>query len=610
MNKLLKVTVSTGLAAMLVLLPTVTGFVVSASENAANTAQENAAVGSKNEAVYATLGASGVVRAVYVVNQFELMNAVSVSDHGSYTAVTNLTNIEPITQQGDTVMFKSAKGNFYYQGDLASTELPWIIGISYTLDGKPIAPDALAGQSGQIGIHITTRQNENVNTVFYENYMLQIALKLDSDKCSNINAPDATIAIAGKNTAINLTVMPKKNADITVSAAVTDFTMDGIQVSGIPLSLSMDLSEADDMISDFEKLADGIAKLNDSVGDLSDGTSKLNDGAGSLKDSSASIKDGLTQLGDNSGQLIAASAQIKDALSQLSSSLDSAGSFRPADMAALPDSLSQLATALSGISSSLTQMSEDYASAYATLATAINDIPGTTVSPEQLDALYAATDESQHDVLDTLAAAYAAGCAVKNAYNDGKNAFDAVETTSAALAGSIDGIADTLNAMATQISETLSGSGLDQLDKLTKGLTALSDQYANFHDGLAGFMGGVVQMADGYTEFHNGLSKFAGGVDDLDTGVHKLHDGTCELRDETENLPDEVQYKIDELTVAYSGDDFQPVSFVSEQNMNIGLVQFVLKCDGIVKPDQTAAAPVIESNETFWDRFIALFKGN
>ena len=190
------------------------------------------------------------------------------------------------------------------------------------------------------------------------------------------------------------------------------------------------------------------------------------------------------------------------------------------------------------------------------------------------------------------------------------NTFDAVGTTSATLAGSINDIADTLNTMSTQISETLSGSGLDQLGKLTAGLTALYDQYASFHDGLAGFMGGVVQMADSYTDFHNGLCKFASGVDDLDDGVHDLHDGTCELRDETENLPDEVQSKIDELTAEYSGDDFQPVSFVSEQNVNIGLVQFVLKCDGIVKPEETVAAPVNESNETLWDRFIALFNGN
>lgn len=70
-----------------------------------------------------------------------------------------------------------------------------------------------------------------------------------------------------------------------------------------------------------------------------------------------------------------------------------------------------------------------------------------------------------------------------------------------------------------------------------------------------------------------------------------------------------MQSKIDDLTAEYSDDDFEPVSFVSGQNTNIGLVQFVLKCDGVVKPEEAEAAPVNESNETFWERFVALFKG-
>jgi putative membrane protein len=64
---------------------------------------------------------------------------------------------------------------------------------------------------------------------------------------------------------------------------------------------------------------------------------------------------------------------------------------------------------------------------------------------------------------------------------------------------------------------------------------------------------------------------------------------------------------IDDFTAEYSGDDFLPVSFVSPQNTNIGLVQFVLKCDGIEKPEETVAAPVDEPTETIWDRFTALF---
>jgi X-X-X-Leu-X-X-Gly heptad repeat protein len=606
MKKLFRTVISACLASALLFVPVSSG--IATTESTDTVTQTTATVESKNEVVYATLSPNGSVSAVYVVNQFELTEAGTATDHGSYTAVTNLTNTEPVTQQGDTVTFTSDEGNFYYQGNLSGTALPWIVDISYSLDGTEIAPEDLAGKTGQLEIQITTQQNESVNALFYENYMLQIALKLDNDQCSNISAPDGTLAIAGKSTSVNFTVMPKKDADVTLSAAVTDFSMEGIQVSGIPLSVSIDLSETDDMISDFEKLSDGIAKLSDGVGDISDGTAKLNYGAGSLEDGSADIRDGLTQLSSNSVQMVAASAQINDALSQISLSLESASSFSPADMAALPESLTQLATALSSISGGLKQMKENYKTAYASLSTAIENIPDTTISQEQIDALYAATDESLHGTLDTLVDAYATGRAVKTAYNEGKSAFDAVDTTSEALTGSLDGITDTLNTMSAQIDEMLSGSGIDQLAELTAGLTALSDQYAIFHSGLDDFMGGVVQMADGYTNFHNGLSTFASGVDDLDEGVQELHDGTLELSDNTADLPGELQSMIDEFTAEYSGDDFLPVSFVSAQNTNIELVQFVLKCDGIEKPEETVAPPVDETDETIWNRFTALFK--
>lgn len=605
MKNPIKTIISACLASALLFVPVSSGIAVTESTDPIT--QTTAAVERKNEVVYATLGANGSVSAVYVVNQFELTEAGMVTDYGSYNAVTNLTNTAPVTQQDDTVTFTSDAGNFYYQGDLTSSELPWIVDISYSLDGTDITPEDLAGKSGQMEIHITTRRNESVNALFYDNYMLQIALKLDNDQCSNISAPDGTLAIAGKSTSINFTVMPKKDADVTMSAAVTDFTMEGIQVSGIPLSVSIDLSETDDMISDFEKLSDGIAELSDGVADLADGTAKLSDGAGSLEDGSADIRDGLTQLSDNSGQLVYASAQINEALSQISLSLEGASGFSPADMAALPENLTQLSSAISSISGGLSQMKENYKIAYDSLSTAIENISDTTLSQEQIDALYAATDESLHGTLDTLVNSYSAGRAVKTAYNEGKSAFDAVDTTSEALSGSLDGIAYTLNTMSAQIDEMLSGSGLDQLDELTAGLTALSDRYALFHFGLDDYMGGVVQMADGYTDFHSGLSKFARGVDNLDEGVQELHDGTLELSENTADLPDQLQSMIDAFTAEYSGDDFIPASFVSAQNTNIGLVQFVLKCDGIEKPEETVVTPVDERSETIWDRFTALF---
>ena len=610
MKRLFRTVVSVCLAAAVTLAPVSTG--LAASGVTENTTQKNASVESKNEVVYATLGANGSVSSVYVVNQFQLAQAGSVTDYGHYTDVTNLTNTEPVTQQGDTVTFTSDTGNFYYQGDLAGTELPWRVGISYYLDGNEITPDALAGQSGQLEIHITTRQNENVNAAFYENYMLQIALTLDNDTCDTIIAPDATIAIAGKNTAVNFTVMPEKDADVTLSAAVTDFTMDGIQVSGVPVSLHMDLSETDDMISDFEKLADAITTLNDGTGDLADGVADMKEGTDQLADGSADIRDGLSELGENSGKFTKASKQIKKALSTVASTLNDSLSngINLDDMQQLPAGLTQLANGLTGISEALTQLQTGFATAYTSLDTAIQGIPDVEITEDEINTLYANTDPSQHQQLDKLVASYTAARTVQSTYGQIKGAFDAVNTNIPALTTSIDAMADTLNTMSQNMADTLSHMDiLDQLTKLTDGLSELAENYGNFHEGLEKYMDGIGTLSEKYPEFHDGVTALNDGVGDLYDGVVKLHDGTCELRDETADMPDEMQSKIDEYAAEYSGDDFQPVSFVSGQNTNIGLVQFVLKCDGVSAPDETVAAPVDETSETLWDRITALFKG-
>ena len=58
----------------------------------------------------------------------------------------------------------------------------------------------------------------------------------------------------------------------------------------------------------------------------------------------------------------------------------------------------------------------------------------------------------------------------------------------------------------------------------------------------------------------------------------------------------------------YTGSGFKPVSFVSPQNTNIGLVQFVLKCEGIEKQDEIKELPAEQKNETVWGRFTHCFK--
>ena len=614
MNKTIRNIITLVLIAALVIAPVRT----IAKAEGEEVPQSAGGVASKTEVVYATLSPLGEVGAIYVVNQFEVSNAGSFTDYGDYSSVVNLKDTTALTQQADAVSFRADQGTFYYQGNVASAELPWIISVTYELDGRMIAPADLSGQSGQLNIHITTRQNSKANAIFYDNYMLQISLALNSETCADISAPGATIASAGENTSITYTVFPGKDADVIVSASVSNFEMDGVRIAGMPLSFQIELSDTDSMISDFDDLVNAIDDLNGGVGKLADGASGLKDGASQMESGAQELQLGLKQLSDKSSQIIASSSQIKAALSQIDTSLSgSLGDLDLGDMQKLPATLSQLSDELTDVSGALSTLKSNYASAYSALDDAIAGIPGGSVSQEQIDALYAGTDDSLHGSLDTLVAYYSAGRSVKTTYGEVKTTFSGIEANLDTLSGNLDSIASKLDNISTQLDSALSALDLldestllAQVDQLANTLSALSGNYSAFHEGLVSYMGGVAKISGGYTSFQSGLSSYASGVSAYSDGMKKLHSGTTKLRDQTATLPNDVQTKIDDLTSEFSGDDFTPVSFVSSKNTNIALVQFVLQCDGIQIPDQATTSENSSTNqETFWDRLKLLFQG-
>lgn len=609
-SKIIKTILFVGVAAILLLNPAFasSGHAVSASAAVSGIAE----VKSKDEVIYAILASNGSVRTMYAVNRFEIAQAGSITDYGDYDSVINLTDTTVMTQNGDAVTVQANAENFYYQGNMTTTELPWIFDISYFLNGVKTAPQELAGRSGELEVRIVTKKNAAVNSVFYENYILQISITLDTEKCSDIKAPGATIASAGKNKVIAYTVMPGSDADVSINTTVGDFTMTGISISAMPSLMNIELPVTDGMIDDFTELSDAISALNDGVGKLADGAAELKSGADKLRSGSLDIKTGLSELSDNSARLIQASSQISSALAQIASSLNgNSTDMDLGDLALLPQGLSDLADGLDDISSGLIDLKNGFTQAYTALDGAMQAIPDPTISQEQIMMLYEQTDSSQHGLLDQLIASYTAGQTVKGTYNQVKDAFDAVGPTIDTLSASIETISATLDDMSGKISDALSGMDMmQQLSQLSAGLSELDRNYTTFHSGLKDYMNGVDELSSGYTDFHSGLNSFGNGVGEFYDGVVELHDGTTKLSNETAEMPDAIQTDIEDMLDQYTGSDFEPISFTSPKNEQTDLVQFVLKCDGIEKPEETKDVEVETGNETFWDRFISLFTGD
>ncbi len=568
----------------------------------------------REEVVYANLSSNGETKEIYVVNILRFEQAGLVSDYGSYNDVKNLTSTETIAQNGDQITVNAPAGNFYYQGTLISTDLPWVISIKYYLDGVELPANELAGKTGHIEIKLGTTPNAAIDSSYFDNYLLQISMTLDASRCSNITAHGGTIANAGKNKLATFAVMPGKNGAADLTADVTNFSMAGIDLAAVPLSMKIDPPDTSDMTTDLETLSDAVAALNDGIATLRDGTSELKNGAADLKIGSSSFAGGLNDLNSSSTDLVGGSTAIKDALSSISSSMnssstnDSSDGLNLNDLSQLPDGLSQLAAGLDRVSSGLADLKAGFSDAYARLDSAVLEIPDSTVSQEEIAKLYQDNPDKK-DTIDKLVGFYSSASQAKGTYLAVKPAFDAVGSSALQLSGAIGGISETLKSMSAQIKGALEGNdALAQMAQLSAGLSELSSSYSAFHEGLVQYTAGVWMLNDNYGGLQAGISGISGGVDELYGGILKTYDGTTMLNNEVKNMPSLVDEEINKLLNEYDKSDFKPVSFVSAKNDNTASVQFILKTEKIEKAVTSDAPPEQPQASNLWTRFLDLFK--
>ncbi len=571
----------------------------------------SAEISEKSEVVYAKLSAEGDVNAIYVVNHFKVVKSGSIIDYGNYSQVKNLTVSEPIGILGDAVTLFAKEGDFYYQGNMDSKKLPWSFDISYELDGVATTSQELAGRTGALGIRIKTMRNDAIRTDFFEHYMLQISITLASEKSRNIIAEGATYAEAGNNTVLAFTVMPNKSAELHVMADVTDFTMNGIEITAMPFTMNVELPDTGDMLGELEQLPKAISELNDGVKKLAKGSSDLKNGADGIKYGSGDFEARLTELSKNSAGIREASSQIKDALSVISTSINTGSDEADTgSVVQLPAALKELSKGLQGISEGMDQLKEGYTEGYRALDASILAIPDTAVTMDQLKQLFPEVDKEQQAALDQLYASYVAGRTVKATYEKVKKVFASVNPTLENVGANIDTIAGALKEITIQIENSLSGSNLtSQLAQLSSGLGELSKNYSLFDTGLQEYLKGIASISEGYQQFHSGLSDFVSGVGDMNNGVNKLYDGTNTLNKEISKLPDRMQEEIDTLLEEYDGSDFEAISFVSPKNIHTELVQFVIKGDEIKLPEKVNTdTNNTEEKKTVMERFLALFQ--
>ncbi|MFC3040873.1 YhgE/Pip domain-containing protein [Virgibacillus xinjiangensis] len=595
--------------AFLLVLPTV---LVSAEKNGASQESDNtSAKGSystKNEVVYATLNPAGDQKSMYVVNNFTMDEPGEIIDYGPYSSVENLTNLKDIEQTDDRVAFTSEEEEFYYQGNLEDKPLPWDINVSYQLDGETVKPEELLGQDGHLEIQIETAQNEDVGDSFFNNYLLQISLPMDTDIYENIEAPDGMVANAGKDRQVTFTVMPEKEESFTVSADAVDLEMEAIEIAAMPSVMSIDEPDTGEMKNEMTSLSDATADIHQGVGELESGVAELNDGVKSLYDGSEQYRDGIIGLDNGSAELLEGSESIQASLKQMSDSVSSGSSeMNTEEFQKLEDGLRQIAGGLEETETGLLELKDQYAQAYQALDEGIASIPEAGIAEEDIQALY--QSDADPEVIDQLVKTYEGAQTAKQTYAQVKEAFVAVEPTLDEVAGSLSEMSTNLTEMADSLASGLENMDVDEsMTELQEGLQTLSSSYGDFHAGLKEYTGGTAELATSYEELHDGMAGLTDGTSELEDGAAELHDGTGELAASTSDLPDEMQKEIDEMMNEFDKSDFDPVSFVSEKNEKVDNVQFVIKTESIKKDEVEQEEPEQEEEKGFWGRLLDLFR--
>jgi len=418
--------------------------------------------------VYATLDASGDVSTVQVVNRLHDIEPGLYKDYGDYLQVINLSSGAPLLENDDYlgVPVYAASRNFYYQGELAATTpLPFVLDITYSLDDVAILPAALAGEAGTVKIIIDITSNDDAPAYFKEAMMMQLQLPIALTHTSVISAPKATSVVVGSTQTLAYMVLPGQSVQYELTLESESFELENVVASLSPFDLNAML----DM--DFETMIEGLTSLGDALAQSASGGEDL--------------ASGLETLVTNLGLLSAG-------LSEASSGLDAFAT----QFGSLVDGLESLATnltALVGGLQALVNQNDAVSGGYAEMQGGLNDL---------LDALTMGLDPMDPRV---------------QAATDSKAGLEQFRLSLLGYLGGVRDLTTGLVGWQAGLNQVVTGlpeaeAGVNQLHEaiatIAIGLQALQTGALAFPEAMTALAGGLATMANGLSSLQETLEDY------------------------------------------------------------------------------------------------------
>ncbi|MDP4118545.1 MAG: hypothetical protein Q8873_05080 [Bacillota bacterium] len=578
-------------------------------------------VPSKDETVYANLTSSGTVKGIYVVNVFKTKGSSMVLDYGNYTNIKNLSSAEKPKIKSGYIEWKvpENKDTFSYQGEMSEGEFPWNFSFTYTLDGKPADGEKIVGKSGEVGIVIQARVNEKADSYFKENYLAQVAVPLDTDICSAINAPDAIMSNVGSTKTLTFMVLPGMDKTYEISFKAKKFEMDSATIGLVKVSDGI-MGSVDNVKTDISKVAGNISSLIGGTGelkngaqDLAGGLSMLNSGAQSLNQIGPSVSAGMSELetgfnslGDGASQLTSGSTEIRNGLLEL----DSNSCNISKGIGQISDGLAEMTKNKQTIKSGLTELEKSKSnlteltsgaktlkSGYAQIESGLGTMAGNakTINDGLKDL------NSQKSAMNSLPQTtamvfkqaglnptqqYILGAYINTLVGKMSQLYGAATT----FGNAAQGLAEGANTAYTNMQTLNSG-----FNTLYNGMGKVNDLYNaadRFGNSSLALIEGAQKLQDGTGELQSGFDSYADGVGDLaenyvtmDNGLFELENGVNTLKNGFSSFAysaDGIFSSMNELTDSIGTlDRGASLLYNGTEEMNSGVSSFGSAIEGV-----------------------------
>ena len=478
----------------------------------------------------------------------------------------------------------------------SENRMPLSMEISYTLDGKEISAEELAGKSGHVVIRCTYTVNQyemaevqGKKEKIYVPFAVAAGTILDGAHFQNVTVSSGRVIDDGSRCIVAGIAFPGLSEDlkledgpanyVEIEADVTDFALDGIysiatneifsDINVDDVTVLDDLREAmDKMTEAMEALMDGsaalyngLAELYEKSGDLQngvsalqagaaqllEGTTALRDGANSLRDGAANLTNGLNTLSSKNTELVNGAAQVFNTL------LAEANRQLAANGLSVPtltiDNYSQV---LSGVTASLNPdavSGQVYSAVYDAVAAEVKKNEAAIragVTQEVQKQVFASVlqaaglDESQYNGMPTEQKQ-----AIDSAVEAQMQSEQIKQTIEAAVAAQEKQLIEQ-NMQSPDIVNKIAEETANAANRVNEGagkITALRaqlDSYNTFYQGLIAYTNGVAQAGSGAGQLSAGAEQLAAGAESLNEGAAALKDGMDTLASGSAALIDGV----------------------------------------------------------------------